>query len=177
MFTCKRRSCFTLIEQLIVIAIIGIMLDGVFRVYTTAQRVERSSVRQQEATRDLTILAQSWRRDVNRATQAIDAAGELNATSGTLILEFVDSATSATEQLAYVAQAKTGGLFTVERVKIAATGKPTSRQVVAEGLDNIMFGPVADLPMTSRTVVARRGFGALNTTQEFTAIAAFGGLR
>ena len=171
----NRRAGFTLIEQLIVIAIIVIVCEGVYLVYMTAHRVERSAVRQQEATRDLTLLAKTWREDSNRATRTVESAGDLRESTGTMILEIPDPVTSQTVQIAYVSRATGDGRFDVERVRLQTSGIAMQRQMLASGLDKASFDRVEKPPMTRMTVSARRGFGSLNSTQEFTAIASLGG--
>lgn len=171
----NRRAGFTLIEQLIVIAIIGIVCEGVYLVYLTAHRVERSAVRQQEATRDLTLLAKTWREDSNRATRTVESAGDLRESTGTMILEIRNSVTSQTEHVAYVARATDSGKYDVERVRFQVPESAIQRQMLASGLDKASFDRIEGLPMTRMTVSARRGFGSLNSTQAFTAIASLGG--
>ena len=179
-----RRDGFTLIELLIVVAIFAIMAATPIVLVFLAQRVERATTLQQATNGQLSVLEQSWRRDVGKAVAARKSWHALTASNETCLLAFKDSQTSAGELHVYQTVKDPGRksdsivqnpIWAVERLRFAEDGTTLSRQLLAGGLLQADFSAGATSNALTLKVKARSGFMAFNAVQEFTALSYLGG--
>lgn len=166
----SHRRGFTLIEQLIVIAIVAIIVNAVFLVWLVTRRVERAVVAQQDSLSEVVSLVQAWRDDVHRAT-SVQPASDTAASTGTVVLALADGA-----QVVYTAASNASGKWRVDRVRRGPEGK-ASTQLMAGALDAVEFadGPTSGLLQISLSV--NSGFDVQWARQELVALARVGGER
>ncbi len=178
-----KRGGFTLIEELIVIAILAILSGTTLVFFLTAFRANQGARRQGQVARELTVAERAWRSDVQEAVEFPAAAGMFSATSETLILRRNDGAATATTVIVYqvrpvetpnisAAPAGTGAtVLRLERLRLAPDGSTLSRQELVSSADRVEFGS-ADAPgLRTLTLAASGGFEAYRSTQRFKALA------
>jgi prepilin-type N-terminal cleavage/methylation domain-containing protein len=166
------RRAFTLIEELIVVAILAILSVTTLMILLDATRVERGVARQRVSAEQLAVLEQAWRGDVHAARAIVEAAKEYKTGPAAIVLEVVDSHTSEVEHRAIAAETGADGKISVRRIRLAPDGTVRSRQLLAEGLDVAELGYDAGNRLCTLRVDATRGFGVYKNRQQFTALAA-----
>ena len=165
----------TLIEMLIVVAILAILSLTVVMMLITVMRAERAASRQTEAMHELALLQSAWRADVRAASAAPASFGDAAASSRTLILRVGAGAAAAGRVAAVVyrielAEESASG-FSVVRNRIAPDGAVVSRQVLAASVDSAEFGATEGPPrFLTLTASAVRGIDAFRSTQQFSAL-------
>jgi prepilin-type N-terminal cleavage/methylation domain-containing protein len=172
--TFRGKRGFTLIEELIVVAILAIMSATLLQFFLGGIRVERACARQQEALEQIMLLERTWREDVYAAKSlpaqyAGETIGEEMA-----VVEVVDRVTSSVETRVYRVSPNSDNTFAVDRTRLDEEGSELSRQRLATSLDIVKFGRDGRSGMMTLEVSATRGFSAFNSKQEFVALAAPG---
>ena len=168
----RRNGGMTLIEQLIVVAILAILSVTTLMILLDATRVERGVARQRASAEQLAVLEQAWRADVHAARSVLDTSGIYRTDSAGLVLEVIDPQTSAVEHRAIAAETAADGKVSVQRVRLTSDGTTISRQLLAEGLVGAGFGHDAAARLCTLRVDTTQGFGVYRNRQQFTALAA-----
>jgi type II secretion system protein J len=174
------RRGVTLIEMLIIVAILAILSPTVVLLFVSVLRAERAASRQMEAMHELSLLESAWRADMRAASGVVE--GDSTASTATLVLSLAppqpgDARAAAVIYRVVSLPDATPGCA-VERVRVAGDGTTVSRQVLAAALDSAEFGAAGDAPaFVTLSASARRGMQAYQSTQQFRALEMVGGPR
>jgi prepilin-type N-terminal cleavage/methylation domain-containing protein len=120
----------TLIECLIVIAIMAVLTDAVFRIFTQSLRLERASSAIEVRTESLSALARTWRNDVHGAERV-----SLVPSTPSVLIEY-RSLDSRGPRVWHLMRGPDKSLTIVREVR-NGLGQPQTRQTLGEKLDAV----------------------------------------
>ena len=138
----SRHRALTLIELLIVIAIVAILTEPVLMLYLTVTRTARSAAVNQASFEQMSSLATTWRSDVCNAQASLPTTAERETSTHTMILKCMPSErANAPDLIVYRAVPDVAaGTVSVDRVGLGTEGAEVFSQRLASGLSTAEFG-------------------------------------
>jgi len=159
----------TLIECLIVIAIMAILTDAVFRIFTQSLRLERASSAIEVRTESLTALARAWRNDVHGAERLSFVPSTDPVTSPSVLIEY-RSLDSRGPRVWHLVHGPDKSLTIVREVR-NGLGQPQTSQTLAEKLDAVDVSLDDAHQLYSMHIRARSGTAPFMQSQDLTFLA------